>query len=214
MSLNIPQHYRCALMSLPEAFETSLDSIPPPAPLWVPGILPGQVANMIEAGKNRFRVGIVWSGNPAFHDNRRRAARLECFLPLAEAPGVQLYSLQKGEAERELADSGAQGLVPALGPYLEDFADTAAVIRQLDLIIMTDSGVAHLAGALGRPVWNLLPFNAYWLYLTQRADSPWYSSMRLFRQPRAGDWESVFKTVRSELAAAVELKRSGRWHAG
>ena len=201
-------HYRCSLMSLPEVFNTSLDTIPLPAPLWVPDTVPPPVAEILDAGKNRFRVGIVWSGNPAFFDNRKRATRLERFLPLAEIPGVQLYSLQKGEAERELGACGAEGLVPALGPHLQDFADTAAVLRKLDLIIMTDSGVAHLAGALGRPVWNLLAFNAYWLYLTQRADSPWYSSMRLFRQPRAGDWDAVFANVRSELARAVKLKKS------
>ena len=89
--------------------------------------------------------------------------------------------------------------------------ETAAVLKQLDLVIMTDSSVAHLAGSIGVPVWNLLPTRAYWIYLLERGDSPWYPSMRLFRQTEPGDWDSVFKKAAVELGKAVALKKSGKW---
>ena len=91
---------------------------------------------------------------------------------------------------------------------MRDFSDTAAALKQLDLVIMTDSSVAHLAGAIGCPIWNLLSNGAYWLYLTGREDSPWYPSMRLFRQSQPGDWNGVFKKVTAELQKAVALKKA------
>ena len=97
---------------------------------------------------------------------------------------------------------------------MEDFADTAAVIERLDLVIMTDSAVAHLTGSLGRPVWNLLSFVPYWLYLLEGEQTPWYPSMKLVRQPRFGDWDSVFARVETELVAAIQAKRSCKWPVG
>jgi hypothetical protein len=155
-------------------------------------------------------VGIIWSGSVTFKRNRKRAVSLERFLPLATIPGVQLYSLQKGPCEKEVAEHGAQGLILEFGPHLNDFADTAAVLKELDLVIMTDSSVAHLAGTVGCPVWNLLCSHAYWIYLSEHADCLWYKSMRLFRQPLPGDWDGVFKTVAEELEKTVALKRSGK----
>jgi len=111
--------------------------------------------------------------------------------------------LQKGPCEQELAACGGRILIPELGPHLTDFADTAAVLKKLDLVIMTDSSVAHLAGSLGCPVWNLLSSFPYWLWLADRHDSPWYPSMRLFRQHTPGDWDAVFKTVAAELEKAA-----------
>jgi tetratricopeptide (TPR) repeat protein len=200
--------YHIPLMNLPGIFGTELDSIPPTAPLSAPEAIPTEAARLLALAQDRFKVGIVWSGNPNFADNARRAVHLSRFLPLAEVRGVQLYSLQKGSSEQELADCGAQSVVLALGPYMNDFADTAAVLKKLDLVIMTDSSVAHLAGSLSVPVWNLLSTGSYWVYLTDREDSPWYPSMRLFRQPEPGNWNSVFKRVAVELEKAVLLKRS------
>jgi hypothetical protein len=165
--------------------------------------LPEGAAQLLALGKGRVKVGIIWSGNPEFPVNFKRAVPFSRMLPLAEVPGVQLYSLQMGVPEKELIDAGAKGLVLDLAPHLKDFADTAAVLQELDLVIMTDSSVAHLAGSLGRPVWNLLDFSPYWLYLHKREDSPWYPSMRLFRQPTPGDWESVFERVAEELGKAI-----------
>ncbi|MFN7888087.1 MAG: hypothetical protein ACK5OR_04785, partial [Betaproteobacteria bacterium] len=147
------------------------------------------------------KVGIVWSGSTTFRTNAWRATEGSRFLSLAEVPGVRLFSLQVGPRAPDLQDSGGLPLVTDLAPLLSDFADTAAAIEALDLVVMTDSAVAHLAGSLGKPVWNLLPHYAYWLYLRDRTDSPWYPSMRIFRQPRPGDWDSVFAQVRQALAA-------------
>ena len=202
--------YHVPMMSLPGIFGTDLSSIPPPPPLHAATALPPRVSHLLAQGKQRLKVGIIWSGNVAFFNNRKRSVDITRFLPLAEIPNVQLYSLQKGPRESDLAGVGAEELVLALGPEMNDFSETAAVLKQLDLVIMTDSSVAHLAGSLGVPVWNLLSHNAYWLYLTEREDSPWYPSMRLFRQPTAGDWDSVFGQVKAELEKAAKAKFPSR----
>ncbi len=175
-----------------------------------------EVLRLLRLAENRFKIGIVWSGNPHFVENHKRATGITPFLHLATVPGVQLFSLQKSPQEEDISSAGAEALVTKLGPYLHDFADTAAVLRRLDLVIMTDSSVAHLAGTIGSPVWNLLSFRPFWLYQSKRLDSPWYPSMRLFRQTRPGDWGSVFAEVFQELKLVVarslpsrELQASG-----
>ena len=203
--------YHTSLLSLPGIFGTELDTIPPIVKLSPAQSPPPAVVKLLQLGKDHLKVGIIWSGSPSFGDNYKRAVSFSRFLPLAEIPGVQLYSLQKDAAAKELSVVGATGMIPELGPHLNDFAETAAVLNELDLIIMTDSSVAHLAGSLGRPVWNLLNYDPYWLYMTDRPDSPWYPAMRLFRQSEPGDWDSVFKRVAAELKKAVALKKSGNW---
>ena len=203
--------YHIPLMSLPGLFGTTLETIPPPPPLYIPEAPPAAAPELIALAQDRFKVGIVWSGSATYSGNKDRAVSFSRFLPLAEVPGVQLFSLQKGPQEKELADNGAQRLVIELGPHFNDFTETAAALKQLDLVIMTDSSVAHLAGSIGVPVWNLLPTRAYWIYLLGREDSPWYPSMRLIRQPEPGDWDSVFKKVAVELEKAVTLKKAGKW---
>jgi len=198
--------YHIPVMSLPGLFGTTLETIPPPPPFHIPEAPHAEAAKVLALAQNRFKVGIVWSGSATYSGNRDRAVGFTRFLPLAEIPGVQLYSLQKGPQEKELAEAGAERLVLELGPHLNDFTDTAAVLKQLDLVIMTDSSVAHLAGSIGVPVWNLLPTRAYWIYLLGREDSPWYPSMRLFRQPEPGDWDSVFKKVARELEKNVRQR--------
>jgi len=159
----------------------------------------------------RLKVGFVWSGRVMSKTNHLCATTLKRFLDFAGVPGVQLFSLQKGPRAAELAETGASALVIDFAPHLDDFADTAAAVAGLDLVIMTDSSVAHLAGALSTPVWNLLPFAAYWLYLKDRADTPWYLSMRLFRQPRLSNWDSVFaQAVRALQALVKEAASPGR----
>jgi hypothetical protein len=160
---------------------------------------------------DRFKVGILWSGSLTFRENRSRSTTIEQFLKLSDVPGVQIYSLQKGPLEQEFETSGAFPVVVGLGGQLRDFADTAAVVDELDLVIMTDTAVAHLAGSLGKPVWNLLNFVPYWLYRMSGGTTPWYPSMRLYRQPRPGDWDSVFQQVVEDLAEAVQAKKDGRW---
>lgn len=189
------------IMGLPRHFMKSLDDLPPPARLHIPDEARTKVQPAIRSVKARLKVGIVWSGSVTFRANARRATDASRFLSLAQVPGVRLFSLQVGPRAPDLTSAGGLPLVSDLAPLLEDFADTAAAIEALDLVVMTDSAVAHLAGSLGKPVWNLLPHYAYWLYLRDRTDSPWYPSMRLYRQPRPGDWDSVFAQVRQALAA-------------
>jgi len=121
--------------------------------------------------------------------------------------GTAFFSLQVGEQAHDLAGVSAGARIVDLSPHLGDFADTAAVIGRLDLVITTDTAVAHLAGALARPVWVLLSYAADWRWLRDRDDSPWYPTMRLFRQPRPGDWEPVIAKVREALEEASKAKR-------
>jgi hypothetical protein len=153
----------------------------------------------LEEQDPRLRVGIVWQGNPGHKGDRKRSVRLQQFAPLAELPGVRLISLQKGVGREQLEK--LPGLALDLGPELTDLADTAAVIRNLDLVISVDTVVAHLAGALAAPVWVVLPKVPDWRWLLQREDSPWYPTMRLFRQAEHGQWDDVFQRIHHALAA-------------
>ena len=203
-----PKHAAHApLMNLPGMVMRSPADLPPPARLNVPPEARARMAPLIARAGKRLKVGIVWSGSVTFKANAQRATALDRFLSFAEVPGVQLFSLQKGPRASELAASGARNFIVDLGSQCEDFADTAAAVEALDLVIMTDSSVAHLAGSLGKPVWNLLPFAAYWLYGQDATTTPWYPSMRLFRQPAPGAWDPVFAAARRALE---ELARGGR----
>lgn len=198
------------IMSLPGIFGASDDSLPPAPKLHIPDYA-RQKARQLLRRDARFKVGIVWSGSVTFKGNRKRAVGVENFLPFAEVPGVDLYALQKGPRSGDLQTAGAAAVVTAVGEQMDSFAETAAIIEALDLIIMTDSSVAHLAGSLGCPVWNLLNKATYWLYRGESETTPWYPSMRLFRQEKAGAWEPVFERVKDELAQAVAAKRAGNW---
>ena len=125
--------------------------------------------------------------------------RSRCCDPFSELAGPRFFSLQLDAPAGELADPALAGRVTDLAPHLRDFADTAALMSELDLIITVDSAAAHLAGALGRPCWMLLPFSADWRWLLGRDDSPWYPTMRLFRQPRCGEWPPVIEALIGQL---------------
>lgn len=184
------------LMDLPIAFGTVLDTIPAAVPyLRAPG----------EAGPRApgFRVGIAWRGNPRHENDRNRSCPLEHFLGFLDVPGVTLHGLQVGEAAGDIAALGAGALIADVGSRLGDFADTAAAIRDLDLVVSVDTALVHLAGALGRPVWTLLPYAPDWRWMLGREDSPWYPTMHLFRQPAPGDWDGTFAAVVVALREAV-----------
>lgn len=190
------------LLSLPELFSPDLASIPATVPyLRAPPGRAAKLAPFFARAQGKLKVGIVWSGSVTFKGNRDRALRLATFLRYFSLPNVQLYSLQKGPPEVESTLAPADAPIIDLAPHLGDFADTAAAIDGLDLVLMTDSAVAHLAGAMGRPVWVLISFVAHWLWLAEREDSPWYPSMRFFRQTRPGEWGPVMERARAELAA-------------
>ncbi|HEX2653085.1 MAG TPA: tetratricopeptide repeat-containing glycosyltransferase family protein [Xanthobacteraceae bacterium] len=192
--------YQC---SLPGLFTKSLNAVSNNAYIQPETHRMAKFAAAMERGNGKLRVGIVWSGSTTFEGNHDRAVSLAMFLQSFALPGVQLYSLQKGAPEAELQKYGSAAPVIDLAPLLNDFADTAAAIAQLDLVIMTDTAVAHLTGAIGKPVWVLLNFVPHWQWLLDRADSPWYSPMRLFRQRTWGDWRSVFDQASADLMRLV-----------
>ncbi len=160
----------------------------------------------IAAGQAPLRVGIVWTGNAAQELNSNRSCTLAHFGRLATIPGIAWYSLQKEATEQVVEADWPAGptAIAALGPMLNDFGDTAGALNALDLVISVDTAVAHLAGALGRPVWTILSHTPDWRWQLDRPDSAWYPTMRLFRQPRWGDWDVVF----NEVAAALRELRS------
>src|SRR5262249_22645705 len=145
------------------------------------------------------KVGLVWAGNPRNRNDHNRSCKLAHLAPLAGLEGVTFYSLQKGEAAAEAAQPPAGLQLIGLSSRLTDFSQTAAVGAQLDLVISVDTAVAHLAGALARPVWTLLTFAADRRWLLDRDDTPWYPTMRLFRQEQRGDWAGVLRRVRQAL---------------
>ncbi|MBD2121379.1 tetratricopeptide repeat protein [Trichocoleus sp. FACHB-262] len=185
------------LMSLPHLFRTSLETIPASIPyLSPPEVLPFT----LESLPNTFlKVGLTWGGNPEYGRDRSRSCLLEQFLPLLEIPEVTFYSLQKGPKAAELTNFPGEIALQNLSDRIHDFSDTAAAIAQLDLVITTDTSVAHLAGALGYPVWVLLNFVPDWRWFTDSDRTPWYPTMRLFRQTKLGDWSDVFERVNQAL---------------
>lgn len=152
------------------------------------------------------RIGLVWAGGEAYSLDRFRSIALDQLGALFAVPGVSWYSLQKGAAERDSEKFEAGFDVHTLGPAIDDFTDTLAILHSLDLVIAVDTAVAHLAGAGGFPVWVLVPAYSEWRWLTSRTDSPWYPSMRLFRQRQLGNWDSVIGEVRHAL---LEWLKSG-----
>jgi Flp pilus assembly protein TadD len=208
--------YHTPLLSLPRFLGTRR---PADIPSGVPYLLPdrARAAYWREelTGIEGLRVGIVWQGNPQHKGDRTRSLRLARFAPLAAVMGTRLLSLQKGFGHEQLADFAQQFDIADLGRRTADdsLADMAALVMCLDLVVCVDTAMAHLAGALGRPVWMLLSYNADWRWLRDRADTPWYPTMRLFRQPRPGDWDSVYASVATELGRAVEKRCGQRAHA-
>jgi Tfp pilus assembly protein PilF len=198
-------------MSLPRIFGTTLATVPAQVP-YLAADAPFVERWGGEIGRDEgFRIGIAWQGNPAYTKDRQRSFALTQFEPLARLDGVRLYSLQKDFGAGHIAEAASRFAVTDLGSRFTDFMDTAAAIRNLDLVIAADTSIVHLAGALEAPVWAALPFDADWRWLLDRDDSPWYPTIRLFRQKRPGDWDEVFQRITGELAARLE-KRAERAH--
>jgi tetratricopeptide (TPR) repeat protein len=189
--------WQCPLMSLPRAFGTDSDSIPAAMPyLRVPAdaALKAQAYSWPAEG---VRIGLSWAGNPKNPGDRFRSTTLASLSRLFELKGLRFYSLQLGEPLKQLLLSEAP--VVDLAPLTADMADTAAFIAHLDLVITVDTSIAHLAGALGKPVWILLPANADWRWLIGREDTPWYPTARLFRQAELDDWGPVIDQIAHSL---------------
>jgi tetratricopeptide (TPR) repeat protein len=201
----------CPLMSLPFAFGTTLETVPTATPyLHAPADrVDAWRAKLPASGK--LRVGLVWSGKPSHRNDHNRSIAFERLTPLlaqsSEQDGVDFVSLQH---EVRDADKAALSTSAVLRPDLEsaDFADTAAVIETLDLVIAVDTAVAHLAGSMGKPLWLLLPFSPDWRWMLDRDDSPWYPCARLFRQPKIADWDSVILRLREALASEASTRQT------
>ena len=199
---SLPWHSRCTLGTLPGD----------------PGLIRERVDSQMRIGKadvpaplgpNPFKVGICWTGNPEQDRNDERSIPLELMLTLAEHPNVWLYSLQAGPGRADIERLGAKDIVCDLGPQLKERGITVAAtaLLQMDLVITCCTSIAHLCGALGLPAWVVLCKNPYWVWMYERTDSPWYPSLRLFRQEKTDDWKGVMQQVRDELIDVVDAHR-------
>jgi tetratricopeptide (TPR) repeat protein len=219
--------FQVPLLSLPGIFHTSQDTIPAMVPYlqadpalvdhWRRELQKSDVRRPVSGVKDSssdighrpsaiervFKIGIAWQGNPAFGGDRQRSMPLESFAPLAQLEGVRIFALQKGSGAEQLPSLRSKIHAHDLGSRLDEngaaFVDTAAVMMSLHLVITADTAIDHLAGALGVPVWVCLPMVPDWRWQLEREDSPWYPTMRLFRQKRQGDWDEVLQRIALEL---------------
>jgi len=196
--------FHCPLTSLPLAFSTTLDTIPSEVP-YLPRV--NEVAGPRLGPSKRPRIGLVWSGNPNHLNDHNRSLPFRELLPLLDGVEAEFVSLQKNARPEDEALLRQRGDVLDLGPALRDFADTAAVVEQLDLVISVDTSVVHLTGGLGRPLWILLPHIPDWRWLLDRDDSPWYPTAQLFRQTATRDWAEVVARVRAALVDRIARPR-------
>jgi tetratricopeptide (TPR) repeat protein len=193
--------YHCPLMSLPLAFGTRLETIPA-EPRYI--LADQELSTAWEARlprKTKPRIGVIWSGS-ATHGIYNRSMPLQTCLTLVQ-PGADWICLQKEIDDSDATMLRQDGRITFFGDDLRDFSDTAAVVDRLDLVITIDTSVAHLAGAMGKPVWILLPYSGDWRWLLDRNDSPWYPSARLFRQKELGNWSGLIETVKGELRTII-----------
>jgi tetratricopeptide (TPR) repeat protein len=194
--------YHCPLLSLPLAFGTTLESIPAePQYLKADDELRAAWSARLPP-KTKPRIGVVWSGSIGHKNDRNRSIELEQLLPIFN-PAAEWICLQNEVREKDAAALRQDGRIVFLGDDLRDFSDTAALLDLMDLVITVDTSVAHLAGAMGKPVWILLPYNSDWRWLLDREDSPWYPSARLFRQQQFGNWQGVIDRVKGELQSMI-----------
>ncbi len=193
----------CALMSLPQAFKTRLDSIPPPPDMIQS--MPAKVAQWqaVLGPKRQFRVGIVWSGNASHIDDHRRSMSLQTFTQVL-SDNIDWVSLHKEVRDTDLPTLAQHPKIAHFGEQQENFTDAAAMCELVDLVICVDTAVAHVAATLGKPVWLLLSRHADWRWLLDRTNTPWYPSMTLYRQTTTGDWASVLAQVKSDLQRLVK----------
>jgi tetratricopeptide (TPR) repeat protein len=190
--------YKCPLMSLPLAFKTDIHTIPKPHGSVTTDALKMQKWGLVLEEKAIPKIGLVWSGSPTHANDMRRSLSLEQLIPYLPQ-NAQYFSLQRELRESDQRTLANHPEITHFGALLEDFSDTAALCELMDIVISVDTSVAHLAGAIGKPTWVLLPYNPDWRWLLDRKDSPWYPSMQLFRQKKSGDWDSALQPLQSAL---------------
>lgn len=207
-----PHDAHISLLSLPYLLGARIDNVPAAPYLAAEPGLRAQWAGKL-SGYKGLKVGLVWAGNPEFKADRLRSPGLAVVRPLLDTAGVSFFGLQKGPGRKDLETAGPlPDSFVDLGPEIGDFADTAAIMANLDLIITSCTGPAHLAGGLGRPTWTMLPFSPDWRWLATGEDTFWYPCMRLFRQEKRGEWAPVIGRVADALAARAASPSS--WHVG
>ena len=187
------------MMDLPGLFGTAADDIP-----GAEGYLAAAPAADVGDGTAR-TVGLVWAGSPTHENDARRSVPLAVLAPLLDVPGHRLFSLQMGPGRDDLTACGFSDRITDLAPRIGDFADTATLVQALDLVITADTAIAHLAGALGKPAWVMLPFVPDWRWGLEGAETPWYASARLYRQPTPGDWASVVRVIVHDLGSEKRM---------
>lgn len=199
-----PVDFQTPLMSLPLVFKTDLATIPAPIPYFAADAgKKGSWARRMDSTSRKLKIGLAGSGNAGNTNDHRRSMPLQEFAPLLRLEGADFFLVQKDIRESDRAYLQQTPKLRPLSQDIADFDDTAAIVASLDLVISVDTSVAHLSGALGAPVWILLPWAPDWRWLLDREDSPWYPSARLFRQERAGDWQSLILRVAESLHALL-----------
>ena len=212
--------WQCPLLSLPLAFATELNTIPAKIPYvyadsalaeaWRQRLVPGLAGSALGERRyngNSLRIGLAWGGDPKHPQNFRRCIPLEQLAPLTHLEGTTFYSLQMGPPAEQVKQLGTRVHLIDLQDEQKDFADTAAIVANLDLVISIDTSIVHLAGAMGKPVWVLLNNSPDWRWMLEREDSPWYPTARLFRQPTMGNWQEVVSRVEGELRHLVGARQ-------
>jgi hypothetical protein len=198
----------CALLTLPARLRTTLDTIP--------AEIPYLAADPRETRRWRkridgsgLRVGLVWAGNPSQRGDRMRSPRLAAMAPLFEIPDVHFIGLQLGAGRQDLVAHPPPANFIDLGGEITNFADTAAIMASLDLVISSCTAPLHLAGAMGVPVWGVIPFAPHFIWQLERLDNPWYPTLRLYRQEKGGqDWKTTIDRVAADLGVLAEQHRS------
>ncbi len=195
------------LLSLPAILNTTIDTIPDTVPYLYANTEKTKCRREQLRGDG-FKLGIVWAGAAKNPNDRNRSCDLRQFEPLAGIKGLSLIGIQQGKAAEQVNNLPEGFEVINYGLELENFTDTMGLIENLDLVIAVDTAVAHLAGAMGKPVWILLPFSPDWRWFLKYSDTPWYPSMRIYRQEKKGDWASVFEQIKKDLGVLVAEKES------
>lgn len=208
---SIPDHdFRIPAMSMPRVLGIEVDTIPREPPYLQAAAPRSAWWRDRLARAERIKAGLVWAGRPTHPNDRNRSVPLARLGALLDCPGVAWFGLQTGAAAKDIEARGLADVVDDLSPLLTDFGETAAAIAHLDLVITVDTAVAHLTGALGKPVWTMLTHAPDWRWLLERTDSPWYPSMRLYRQPRPGDWIAVVDALRRDIEALANGGRAAQ----
>lgn len=197
-------NYWVPMMDLPLFLGATLKTLPDPVELFVPQDSVERARKITAPFKDRFKIGVMWSGSVTYRANHKRSFSHQRFLELCDIPGLQMFSLYKGPLLDAYNEDGTSAVIFNAAGNDRDFADSAALMQELDLVISMDSAIVHIAGSLGLEVWNLLHSEPYWLYEPFPDHTPWYPSMRLIAQEKSGDWDGTFKKLNKDIRARMK----------